>query len=58
MVFEPYKYMQLVKIVESRIQGLNAFDEKAIEFCARRVSQVSGDARRCLDVCRFLNANL
>lgn len=32
------------------LQGLT-FDPTAIEFCARKVSAASGDARKALDVC-------
>ncbi|KAF9098074.1 Origin recognition complex, subunit 1 [Mortierella sp. AD031] len=50
--FQPYTYQQLVKIVESRLEGIKAFRREAIEFAARKVGAVSGDARRALDICR------
>ncbi|KAF8971610.1 Origin recognition complex, subunit 1 [Entomortierella lignicola] len=50
--FQPYTYQQLVKIVESRLEGIQAFKREAIEFAARKVGAVSGDARRALDICR------
>ncbi|KAG0244535.1 Origin recognition complex, subunit 1 [Actinomortierella wolfii] len=50
--FQPYTYPQLIKIVESRLEGIRAFRKEAIEFAARKVSAVSGDARRALDICR------
>ncbi|KAF9573517.1 Origin recognition complex, subunit 1 [Lunasporangiospora selenospora] len=50
--FQPYTYQQLVRIVESRLEGINAFRREAIEFAARKVGAVSGDARRALDICR------
>lgn len=51
--FEPYTFQQLTTIIQSRLAGLSGvFDAKAIEFCARKVSAVSGDARRALDICR------
>ncbi|KAJ3045302.1 Origin recognition complex, subunit 1 [Rhizophlyctis rosea] len=40
------------KIVHSRLEGVEAFESSAIEFCARKVGAVSGDARRALDICR------
>jgi len=52
LAFEPYNHHQLIKIVHSRLEGNNAFDPDAIELCARKVSAVSGDARRALDICR------
>lgn len=36
----------------SRIMGLNAFEPDAIQLVSRKVAAVSGDARRCLDICR------
>ncbi|KAG0307604.1 Origin recognition complex, subunit 1 [Linnemannia gamsii] len=50
--YMPYTYQQLVKIVESRLEGIQAFRREAIEFAARKVGAVSGDARRALDICR------
>ncbi|KAF9919299.1 Origin recognition complex, subunit 1 [Lobosporangium transversale] len=50
--FQPYTYQQLVTIVESRLEGIRAFKKEAIEFAARKVGAVSGDARRALDICR------
>lgn len=50
--FQPYKYDQLYQIVQSRLQGIDAFAKEAVEFAARKVSAVSGDARRALDICR------
>ncbi|KAJ2355849.1 Origin recognition complex, subunit 1 [Coemansia sp. RSA 2618] len=50
--FQPYAHRQLMLIVESRLSGCAAFDADAIELCARKISAVSGDARRALDVCR------
>ncbi|KAJ2851337.1 Origin recognition complex, subunit 1 [Coemansia brasiliensis] len=50
--FQPYSHQQLMAIVQSRLEGCTAFDADAIELCARKISAVSGDARRALDVCR------
>ncbi|KAJ2659569.1 Origin recognition complex, subunit 1 [Coemansia sp. RSA 1200] len=50
--FQPYSYNQLMTIVQSRLEGCMAFDSDAVELCARKISAVSGDARRALDVCR------
>ncbi|KAJ1677273.1 Origin recognition complex, subunit 1, partial [Spiromyces aspiralis] len=36
--FQPYTYQQLYTIVTSRLEGCEAFDPDAIEFCARKVS--------------------
>ncbi|KAI7890994.1 P-loop containing nucleoside triphosphate hydrolase protein [Mucor mucedo] len=50
--FQPYKFEQIIQIVQSRLKGIDAFTPSAVEFAARKVSAVSGDARRALDICR------
>ncbi|CAK5269600.1 unnamed protein product [Mycena citricolor] len=53
--FQPYTAAQLQTIVEARIARANApdvFASDAIRLTAKRVSNVSGDARRILDICR------
>ncbi|RCI01983.1 Origin recognition complex, subunit 1 [Rhizopus stolonifer] len=50
--FQPYRYDQLIEIVQSRLEGIDAFAKDSVEFAARKVSAVSGDARRALDICR------
>ncbi|KAF8513451.1 P-loop containing nucleoside triphosphate hydrolase protein [Hysterangium stoloniferum] len=60
--FEPYKTPQLQKIVEARLEtakqglpaemGADIFEKDTLRLCAMRISNISGDARRMLDVCR------
>ncbi|XP_067825303.1 cell division control protein 6 homolog [Heptranchias perlo] len=53
--FRPYTRGQIVAIVQDRLNqvpGEKVLDDAAIQFCARKVSSVSGDARKALDVCR------
>ncbi|NXH64580.1 ORC1 protein, partial [Rhabdornis inornatus] len=52
MSFQPYTYKQLQQIVSSRLKGVNAFEEDAVQLVSRKVAALSGDARRCLDICR------
>lgn len=52
ITFQPYTYHQLQEIVKSRLANFNIFTEDAIGLCARKVSSVSGDARRALAICR------
>lgn len=52
MSFQPYTYRQLQQILVSRLKGLKAFEDDAIQLVARKVAALSGDARRCLDICR------
>ncbi|KAM4611804.1 cell division control protein 6 homolog [Polymixia lowei] len=53
--FPPYSRQELTAIVQDRLvqassEGL--LDASAVQFCARKVSAVSGDARKALDICR------
>ncbi|KAF6110458.1 origin recognition complex subunit 1 [Phyllostomus discolor] len=52
MCFQPYTYRQLQQILMSRLRHLKAFEDDAIQLVARKVAALSGDARRCLDICR------
>ena len=52
IVFKPYNRDQIEKIVSTRLRDLNAFSNSAIEICARKVSSISGDVRRALQICR------
>jgi len=50
--FSPYTHEQLTEIVAARLHGLSVFDKDAVNLVARKVSSLSGDARRALDICR------
>ncbi|KAJ1170182.1 hypothetical protein NDU88_002063 [Pleurodeles waltl] len=52
MSFQPYAYKQLQQIITSRLNHVKAFKDDAIQLVARKVAALSGDARRCLDICR------
>ncbi|KAM6327647.1 origin recognition complex subunit 1 isoform 1-T1 [Podargus strigoides] len=52
MSFQPYTYKQLQQIILSRLNSMKAFEEDAIQLVSRKVAALSGDARRCLDICR------
>ncbi|XP_057600456.1 origin recognition complex subunit 1 isoform X2 [Hippopotamus amphibius kiboko] len=52
MSFQPYTHSQLQQILVSRLTHLKAFEDDAIQLVARKVAALSGDARRCLDICR------
>lgn len=43
-----------MQIIQSRLEGVsgNIVDPDAVQFASRKVAAVSGDARRCLDICR------
>ncbi|XP_038873434.1 cell division control protein 6 homolog [Salvelinus namaycush] len=53
--FPPYSRQELAAIVQDRLRqvsGEGLLDASAVQFCARKVSAVSGDARKALDICR------
>ena len=50
--FQPYTHAQLQTIVASRLEGLEVFQQDAVQLVARKVASLSGDARRALDICR------
>jgi Cdc6-like AAA superfamily ATPase len=51
--FNAYNVPDLITIIKSRLGGcLGVMLPEAIEFCARKVAGMSGDARRALDICR------
>lgn len=52
MSFQPYTHSQLQQILLSRLKNLKAFENDAVQLVARKVAALSGDARRCLDICR------
>ncbi|CAH0550253.1 unnamed protein product [Brassicogethes aeneus] len=52
LTFQAYTHKQLQEIVTKRLIGTNSFNSDAIQFVARKVASVSGDARRALDICR------
>lgn len=54
ITFPGYTHDQLMTIITSRLSGVpsNLVDPDAIQFAARKVAAVSGDARRALDICR------
>uniref|UniRef100_A0A672ZCG7 Cell division control protein n=1 Tax=Sphaeramia orbicularis TaxID=375764 RepID=A0A672ZCG7_9TELE len=51
--FPPYSRQELTAIVQDRLAQASAegiMDASAVQFCARKVSAVSGDARKALDI--------
>jgi origin recognition complex subunit 1 len=58
--FQPYTTPQLEQIVHARLGGrTDVLSTDAVKFAAMKVSSISGDARRVLDVCRYvLNLSL
>lgn len=53
LYFKPYQHAQLQVIIEHTLtEWKHLFHPDAIEFCARKVSAVSGDARRAIGLAR------
>ena len=53
--FQPYTTPQLEQIVHARLGGsTDVLSTDAVKFAAMKVSSISGDARRVLDVCRYV----
>ncbi|KAJ3413620.1 Origin recognition complex, subunit 1 [Chytridiales sp. JEL 0842] len=50
--FNAYGVNELKEIIKSRLMETGVVSDDAIEFCARKVAGMSGDARRSLDICR------
>ena len=56
--FAGYDHGQLMEIIRARLEGIIdsggrcIVENDAVQFAARKVAAVSGDARRCLDICR------
>ena len=61
--FKPYTQEQLVEIVQSRLQRaasslppelstVQVLQQDAVKYASARISRVTGDARRVLDICR------
>jgi origin recognition complex subunit 1 len=55
--FQPYTTAQLEKIVHARLGGsAEVLSGDAVKFAAMKVSSISGDARRVLDICRCVSS--
>ena len=45
MTFEPYTHKQLMEIVRSRMRGVQAFDDDAVQLASRKVSAAAATCR-------------
>lgn len=57
IVFAAYTSAQLIRILEDRLSQ-EKVDAKAIELCARKISSMTGDVRRALDIASQMLANM
>lgn len=53
LVFEPYGRQQIERIISERLSDVDLFEREAVEFCARKISSLSGDMRQALGICSF-----
>lgn len=51
--FTPPFYCLTFHLFLFQVSGEGVLDAAAVQFCARKVSAVSGDARKALDICRY-----
>lgn len=49
---EPYRSLLFNQSSSPQASAEGLLDASAVQFCARKVSAVSGDARKALDICR------
>ncbi|KRX94662.1 Cell division control protein 6 -like protein, partial [Trichinella pseudospiralis] len=51
--FTPYSKDQVAFILQKRLESTDIVDRQALEYCARKVSAVTGDIRKALDMCKI-----
>jgi origin recognition complex subunit 1 len=57
--FQPHTTTQLEQIVHARLgRSTEVLSKDAVKFAAMKVSSISGDARRVLDICRCVHLSL
>jgi len=53
LVYQPYNENQIKEIIKSRVgEWKSIFDKSAIRVVAKKVSSLSGDIRRALQICK------
>ncbi|KAK1442359.1 cell division control protein 6-related protein [Babesia gibsoni] len=53
LVFEPYRYQQILDVIEAKMGRNGQIDEMALRLCARRVTNLNGDMRKALQICKL-----
>ncbi|XP_955167.1 origin recognition complex protein 1, putative [Theileria annulata] len=53
LVFKPYRYQQIIQVIESKLGKHSPIDPVALQLCARRVTNYSGDMRKALQICKL-----
>ena len=52
LVYQPYNKQQIMEILKDRLKDINVFHDLALNLICMKVAALSGDMRRCLQVCR------
>ncbi|GIX64763.1 origin recognition complex subunit 1, putative [Babesia caballi] len=53
LVFQPYRYQQILDVLTAKVDPKRPIDEVALQLCARRVTNYSGDMRKALQICKL-----
>ncbi|GBE62499.1 origin recognition complex subunit 1 [Babesia ovata] len=53
LVFQPYRYQQILDVLSAQEDIKSAIDPVALQLCARRVTNYSGDMRKALQICKM-----
>nr|PVC54352.1 origin recognition complex protein 1 [Theileria orientalis] len=53
LVFKPYRYQQIIQVIQDKLGKYSAIDPVALQLCARRVTNYSGDMRKALQICKL-----
>ena len=52
IVYEPYTKEQIEEIISQRLEGVDIFKRDSVRLSAAKVSKISGDIRRGLQICK------
>ncbi|ORM41291.1 Origin recognition complex subunit 1 [Babesia sp. Xinjiang] len=53
LVFQPYRYQQILDVLSANEEIASRIDDVALQLCARRVTNYSGDMRKALQICKL-----
>ncbi|GFE55462.1 origin recognition complex subunit [Babesia ovis] len=56
LVFQPYRYQQILDVLAANPDISRHIDDLALQLCARRVTNYSGDMRKALQICKLAMA--
>ncbi|EKX72718.1 origin recognition complex 1, putative [Theileria equi strain WA] len=53
VTFKPYRYQQIMEVIQHKLGKFSNIDPVALQLCARRVTNYSGDMRKALQICKL-----